>query len=107
MYWTTTTEQGSWVAGMRGLQVPGKGDLWDQSSLGSAPTTERLSAHRRATPASKASASNFGRAGIQPRHESGARSALPLGLSYREGCAISVAASIRVSATQTTRPGPP
>ena len=45
-----------------------------------------------------------GPAGLQARHLKDARSAFLLALSYREGCAVSVAASIRLSEAQNTQP---
>src|SRR5690242_14295023 len=112
MYWTTTTEQGSQVAEIRGLQVPGKGSLGDQSSMGDrpqrpfTPSCEGSAVVPKAEPclhppcpdagrerppahSQRRAAFEFGgRAGFQARYLKDARSAFV--------CAVSVVASIHV-----------
>jgi len=113
MHLTTTTEQCPQAAGIRGPQVPGKGSLGDQSSLGDRarrPSAKALQAEpclhppcpdagRDRPPAHSQCRAAFefgGRAGFQARHLKDARSAFL--------CAVSVAASIRLSEAQNTQP---
>src|SRR6185437_9289134 len=105
MYWTTTTEQCP--------QAAIKASLGDRAQRPSAKALQAEpclhppcpDAGRDRPPARSQCCAAFefgGRAGFQARHLKDARSAFLLALSYREGCAVSVAASIRVSATRNT-----
>lgn len=100
MYWTATPEQGPWVAGINAAALQAEARL-----RAPCPDTgrDRPPAHSQC----RAAFEFGGRAGFQARHIKAACSALLLALSYREGCAVFVAASIRVSETQTTRPALP
>ena len=97
MYWTTTTEQGPQA------QRPSAKALQAEPCLhppGPDEGRDRPPAHSQC----RAAFQFGGRAGFQARHLKDARSAFLLALSYREGCAVSVAASIRLSEAQNTQP---